>query len=96
MPYNSKTENELDIAVNTLYIHYTPFYQGIPENKWKFPIKYIVLVIKYWCGRFWAVREVEKQLDIHDIDLIHSNSSREDLGALLANKYNIPLIWHIR
>lgn len=96
MPYNSKTENELDIAVNTLYIHYTPFYQGIPENKWKFPIKYIVRGITYWCGRFWAVREVEKQLDIHDIDLIHSNSSREDLGALLANKYNIPLIWHIR
>ena len=50
----------------------------------------------YWFGRICAVNELEKQLDIHKIDLIHSNSSREDLGALIANKYKIPLIWHIR
>ena len=94
-PFNSKIENKLE-EVNTFNIHYTPFYQGIPADKWKFPIKYIIRGIMYWYGRFRAVKEVEKQLDVSKIDLIHSNSSREDLGALLANKYNIPLIWHIR
>lgn len=95
LPFNSRIEGGLE-EVNTLYIHYTPFYQGVPTDKWKFPIKYIIRGIMYWYGRFRAVKEVEKQLDISKIDLIHSNSSREDLGALLANKYNIPLIWHIR
>lgn len=30
------------------------------------------------------------------IDIIHSNSLREDFSAELALKYNKPLIWHIR
>ncbi len=96
MPVTAGFKGELDTGIKVLYIRYSPFYQGIPADRWKFPIKYIVRGIMYWFGRICAVNELEKQLDIHKIDLIHSNSSREDLGALIANKYKIPLIWHIR
>lgn len=81
---------------NILSIHYAPFYQGIPQEKWKYPIKFLVRGALYWYGRIRAVKEVEQLIDLDTIDLIHSNSSREDLGALIADKYNIPLVWHIR
>lgn len=30
------------------------------------------------------------------IDLVHSNSSETDIGCYIAQKYNIPHVWHIR
>lgn len=90
---NNKLESVED---DILYIHYAPFYQGIPSEKWKYPIKFIIRGILYWVGRIRAVKEVERRIDLNTIDLIHSNSSREDLGALIASKHNKPLVWHIR
>lgn len=43
-----------------------------------------------------ALREAEKIIDFSTIDIIHSNSYRNDIGALLAKKYGIPHIWHLR
>lgn len=95
IPANS-TNKIKDMESDTLCIHYVPFYQGIPFEKWKYPIKFIIRGAQYWYGRIRAVKEVEQRIDLSTIDLIHSNSSREDLGALIARKYNIPLVWHIR
>lgn len=96
-PANVDMKRKLkNIDCDVFNIHYTPFYQGIPNEKWKYPIKYIIKGLLYWYGRMRAVKEVEKQLELNKIDLIHSNSSREDLGALIANKFDIPLVWHIR
>lgn len=44
----------------------------------------------------WGSQALISQVDMDQVDLIHSNSSREDLGAVLAEKYHKPLIWHIR
>ena len=97
IPVHSEMRNKLkNIGCEFFCIHYVPFYQGIPADKWKYPIKYLVRGMLYWHGRIRAVKEIEKRLNLGKIDLIHSNSSREDLGALIANKYGIPLIWHIR
>lgn len=35
-------------------------------------------------------------LDFSSIDLIHSNLNRNDIGAWIAKKYDIPHIWHLR
>ncbi len=86
-------EKELQVII----VHYAPFYHEKPENAhfW-LPVRYIYRGIKYTYGRIFALHEIEKKVDINKIDLIHSNSSRVDLGALIALKHNIPLIWHIR
>ena len=97
IPVHSEMRNKLENTECEFYgIHYVPFYQGIPDDKWKYPVKYMIRGVLYWYGRIRAVKEIEKRLDLGKIDLIHSNSSREDLGALIADKYDIPLIWHIR
>ena len=78
-------------------IHYNAFIQPYPAICWWwFPIRYIHMGLKYWYGRIFALKELEQKIKVEDIDLIHSNSSREDLGAAIAAKYQIPLIWHIR
>lgn len=37
-----------------------------------------------------------EQIDFSDIDIIHTNSNRDSLGAMLAIKHNILHVWHLR
>ena len=43
-----------------------------------------------------ALEILEKTLNLKEYDLIHTNSNRDGIGALIAKKYGIPHIWHIR
>lgn len=43
-----------------------------------------------------AVAEAENYIDFSKVDLIHTNVNRNDVGALLAAKYHVPHVWHIR
>lgn len=43
-----------------------------------------------------AAEFIEKMVDMKSIDLIHSNLTRDLLGGILAEKYNIPHVWHIQ
>lgn len=43
-----------------------------------------------------ALRQVSTKIDFADIDLIHTNTNRDDFGATLSKKYGIPNLWHIR
>lgn len=85
---------KLGCSVYTAY--YEDYLQGIPQQKWKLVVKYPLYLIKYLLGRAFASQALETDIDWDSIDLIHSNSSREDLGAILAAKHHKPLVWHIR
>ncbi len=84
------------LGINVYEIHYQAFYQGYPTSKIRFVIKYVLRGVQYWSGRFFAIGEVRRKIDMNMVDIIHANSSREDLGELLALKYNKPLVLHIR
>lgn len=43
-----------------------------------------------------AIRIIEKKVDMKSIDIIHTNLSRDLLGGLLAERNNIPHVWHIQ
>ena len=43
-----------------------------------------------------AKQKVEKAIDISSFDIIHTNSSRSDLGCLISNIYKIPHVVHLR
>lgn len=77
-------------------MRYRPFYENVPKPHWKFPVKYVIRGAEYLWGVTYGLCELEKELDISSVDIIHSNSSREDLSAILAEKYDKPLLWHIR
>ena len=79
-----------------IIVHYVLYYYAYPSSVWKLLIKKALYGIKYRYSRISAVKELKKQINIEQIDLIHSNGSREDFGALLSEQFNIPLIWHLR
>ncbi len=55
-----------------------------------------VLKLKYERANKKAIELAEKYIDFSKIDVIHSNSDRNDIGAILAGRHNIPHVWHIR
>lgn len=94
--HSDKKSNFEKLGCKVYQISYEPFYQTVPYDLWLLPAKYIVRGIEYMYGKLFAEKRLIKQMDIREIDLIHSNSSREDFGAQLSEKYGIPLVWHIR
>lgn len=84
------------LGCHTYRILYEPFYQSVPDQKWKMPIKYGIRGVEYLLGRGFATYCLGEKIDMSTVDIIHANSSREDFAAELAFKYNKPLIWHIR
>jgi len=50
----------------------------------------------YFKARLKAMKIITKSIDMSSIDLIHTNSIRNDVGCLLYKKYQIPHVMHIR
>lgn len=58
--------------------------------------KHVVKYLLYIRGEF-SQKGIEKcGINMDEIDIIHSNHIRIDIGAYLANKYKKPHIWHIK
>ena len=55
-----------------------------------------VLIWRYQYRNWLAMKKAEAYVDFSKVDLIHTNVNRNDIGALLAKKHNIPHVWHIR
>lgn len=63
---------------------------------WKKPLKKLVKGLDYHMSLSGVLKGIEDKLDLSSIDLIHTNSARNDIGCLLSQKYGIPHLMHIR
>jgi len=80
-------------------IKHPAFYCGASEVGWK-----RLLQTVYWKSTCpidniklnRAIKKAGEHIDFNSVDLIHTNLNRYHFGALLAEKYGIPHIWHIR
>lgn len=52
--------------------------------------------LKYLLARYRALKIIEHSIDIKAIDIIHTNSIRNDVGCLLYKKYGVPHVMHVR
>lgn len=52
--------------------------------------------LKYIKHDIRAVRIIRKNIDLREIDIIHTNSSRSDVGFLLCSRFKIKHIVHLR
>lgn len=43
-----------------------------------------------------SLKKIEEVLDISAYDVVHTNSNRDNFGALISKKYGIKHIWHLR
>ena len=86
----------IPIGVRIICVPFGLYNEIFPYEKWKFPFKYVIRLVKYWCGRSLGVIKIDNLIDFNAIDVIHCNSSRVDLGAVLSKRHSIPLVWHLR
>lgn len=86
------TENKIE---NYVTYHQKHLYVET-GNKLKDAIKLIPRYIRYKIGNFRAKIEIKKKINMQDIDIIHTNTSSLDIGAILAEKYHKKHIVHIR
>lgn len=69
---------------------------GKEDNTIHFIVKYIPRFLRYFFRNIYALLYIKKNIDMSTIDLIHTNSIRNDIGMILSKKYNIPHILHLR
>lgn len=58
--------------------------------------EYIYNKMRFLWRRHRAILYLEKNIDFSEINIIHTNSARNDIGCYLSKKYHIPHIVHLR
>lgn len=67
---------------------------GVPMGK-KYLMNIVIVLLGFIKNRLY-LDEINKFVDISQYDIIHTNSMCTHFGAMLAEKYNKPHVWHIR
>lgn len=60
-----------------------------------FPIRYLKRYFYFWIKELIAFRKIGN-INWAEIDVIHTNSARNDIGCFINKKYGIPHVMHIR
>ncbi len=94
--YDNLNEEIESYGISTIACGHQSAMNPKSPYKWKRPLKYPYECLRYYKSLPGAIKTIEENIDIHTIDLIHTNSARNDIGCLLRNKYNIPHVMHIR
>lgn len=63
---------------------------------WKHKVLYVPRQLGRIVINFFACRNLEKQLENVDFDLVHSNCTVSPLGRHIARKRHVPHVYHIR
>lgn len=92
-PFNRRLEG---LGVCTVVTHHGEFLVARPRSGWKVPVKWALCLAQYVRGLVVAVREAEAAVDFSDVDVIHTNVPRNDLGMLLARRHAVPHVVHLR
>lgn len=91
--YNEKIEA---VSGRVVITGHTSVMEPLSPFRWKRPIKYPIRWLLYRYKREAALRVISRSIDMSTIDLIHTNSARNDLGCYINKKYGIPHIVHFR
>lgn len=66
------------------------------DRSLKESLKNCIRLLRYVICRYLSVLVAEYKIEFNNVYLIHSNSNRCDLGAILAKRHNIKHIMHLR
>lgn len=94
---NSSFNKRLELlGAHTVVTHHGEFLVSRPRAGWKVPIKWVLCLMQYARGLAVSVHEAEAAVDFNEVDIIHTNVPRNDLGILLARRHAIPHVTHLR
>ena len=58
----------------------------LPKAQWKKPLKYILDYIAYHISTYIAINKINNLIDLNSVDIIHTNSARNDIGCYISKK----------
>ena len=85
-----------ELGATCVVVGHGSFLQAMPSSKVKRFAKYPVRYVGYRLGFTRSIAAAERAVDFSEVDVIHSNVNRNDLGAELAARHGIPHVWHLR
>lgn len=65
-------------------------------TKLKDSLFYLPKYLRYKLSILKAFKILENEVNMDDVDIVHTNTSVIDFGALISKKHGKPHIWHIR
>ncbi|MDC7290282.1 glycosyltransferase family 4 protein [Blautia schinkii] len=91
-------QNQLNDMLNSIGVenYVAPYKNFMSSTHHPIWLWRVLLRIRHDICLPFAIRKIEKEVNVADFDIIHSNLNRIDIGAILAKKYNKPHLWHIR
>ena len=85
-----------DIGVSSVVTSHDAFLTAVSSVNWRRPASFVKHWFTWKLKNLWAVRTAEQAIDFADVDIVHSNLPRNDLGLILARRHGIPHICHLR
>lgn len=85
-----------DKGINSFAIGHTTVLTQLSSSIIKRPLSWVKQYCIYHVRKINSLKKVDKIIRENKIDLIHTNSARNDIGCYISKKYNIPHIMHIR
>lgn len=93
----SAQNDRLEAAgAHTVVTGHAAFLVSPPDSVLNTPRVWIKGLVKYLRAYSSSIAIAERSIDFSRVDLIHSNSPRNDLGLALAKKHGIPHVCHLR
>lgn len=80
-------------------VGHMPFAIGKGSTSLRRVVKTLLIPYYYincWNANREAFKRASEMIDFSSIDVIHTNSNRDCLGAMLSKKFNISHVWHLR
>ncbi|MBN1036873.1 MULTISPECIES: glycosyltransferase family 4 protein [Clostridium] len=84
-----------ELKIKTIYQNYHWWYSPHRDNFCKRVLRFVVDGFKYYTHRgigYTLLKEIKGE----SFDLVYTNTSTVNFGAIIAEKLNLPHIWHIR
>lgn len=82
-------------GIKYVYLGHRTVLEPFSRKGFYWPCRLFIVLLRYWLKELIALYRLRK-VDLSSIDLIHTNSARNDIGCFINKKRGIPHIMHIR
>lgn len=84
------------VGAESVVTGHDAFLTTISKVNWKKPISFAKRWLVWKTKNIRALKVAEDAIDFNDVDIVHSNLPRNDVGMILARRHGLPHVCHLR
>ena len=93
---SSLNEKLARVGAQRVVTGHDAFLTTLSKTTWKKPASFTKRFVRWKTRNARAIKVAEQSIDFNNVDIIHSNLPRNDVGIVLARKHGLPHICHLR